>query len=132
MRRVSVLVAAGALILAACGGGDGGAKDPASIENCDELAEARFDLLQESIDAIDDLSPEQLASLGLEEEVPQVFANIEVRGEELEARAETLGCSEEQLTQYIVDNADRLEAKSDFGKLFVESIRGGQVEVFEE
>jgi hypothetical protein len=118
MRR-TIIVLLVTLVTAACGGAEG-RPDPASLETCDEVAEAVIGVIQESIDAVD------TAADNLTEPDPAAAADLEDAGTALQERAAALSCSEERMSQAIISLADRLEARSVYGQLIIEGIKAGE------
>ncbi|MEE9298740.1 MAG: hypothetical protein V3V29_06875 [Acidimicrobiia bacterium] len=130
MRRLAVALLAMALVTATCGDDD--AADPGSVDSCEGLAVAGIALLQDTIDIIDDLDIEALAALGESDETPEVFADVEARGDELTARADELGCSDEQMAALMANRAGDLSADSVFGQFILEGVRSGEGGFFDE
>ncbi len=130
MRRLAVALLAIALVAAACGDDD--AADPGSADSCEGLAVAGIAMLQETIDIIDNMDIADLIALGESDETPEVFADLESRGDELEARADELGCSDEQIATLMAERAGDLSSDSDFGRLILEGVRSGEGGFFDE
>ena len=130
MRKLMTLVLALALVAAACGGDD--ATDPASIDSCDGVLDAGFDLLQSTITEFDQMSEEDLMAMGESEETPAAFQELEEQGEALAARSEALGCDPEELSAGLAGRIDDLEAESFFGQAIIASILEGDIPIFTE
>ncbi len=113
MTRLSVIVVAFALVAAACSGGGAAA-------SCESVADEAIGLVQGIIDEFDNMSLEDLAAL--ENEPPQ-FAELEQKANELEAKAEELGCSDAEMEKLMNERAGDLKAEGPFGQLLVESIK---------
>jgi hypothetical protein len=126
MRKLIGLPLLFALVLAACGGDDGGGSydNPEALESCDAVLDAGFDLLQDTLDEMGDLDLGALSS----EEPPEVFVELEATGEALTARARALGCSEEELDAGIVARAGELEVADDnvVGQFILTAIQSGE------
>lgn len=132
MRRPAAVVALSVLLVVpACSSGDSAPADPASIDSCTGIAEAGIDLVQDTLDVIDSLSAEELAALGSSETPPPALAAIEATGEELQARADVLGCTPEQLAGMMSEMAGDLNSDTVFGQFLIESIRQGDAGFFE-
>lgn len=131
MRRFFLSLMALALVVAACGDDDAAA-DPASLDSCDGLAVAGIDLLQDTIDVIDGLDAEGLAALANAEETPPVFVEFQRRGDELTARADEIGCSDEEMTTLLAEKAGGLSAESTFGQFVLEGVRSGEGGFFDQ
>jgi hypothetical protein len=133
MRRTPTILLATLVVVAvaACGDDSGGSADPASLNSCESLADASIDLLQDTLDVVDSMSAEELAAMGSSEETPPELATIETRGTALEARAEDLGCTEEQMSSLMTARVDELSSDTVFGQFLIESIRAGEGGFFE-
>ncbi len=114
MTKLSVTVVAFALVAAACSGGGG------SAASCESVADEAIGLVQGVIDEFDTMSLEDIAAL--ENEPPQ-FAELEEKANELEAKAEELGCSDAEMETLMNDRVGDLKAEGPFGQLLVESIK---------
>ncbi len=120
MYRLAAALCAAVMVFAACGdSGSGG--DAGSLDNCDDLVDAGIDMLQDVLDELGNLSFEDVAALGDEE--PEALADLEQRGQELEQRADELGCSDAEIEAGLLENVDRLEADGPFAELILEGIR---------
>ena len=128
MRKFITLVLATAMLVAACGdddaAGDADLTDPASIGSCDVLADATILMLQDVIDFMGALTPEQFAALG--EGPNETLDEIAVRGEALGTRAGELQC--EDIDALVAERADQLTAEADnaMGQLIIQGTRDGQ------
>ena len=125
-RAITLLLAFMFVAVAACGDDDAGSPDPASLGSCDSIADASIGLLQDTLDYVDSLSAEELATMGSAEETPAALAAIEAQGTALEARATTLGCTGEQMDSLMAARVDRLSSDSVFGQFLIESVRSGE------
>jgi hypothetical protein len=114
-KMLSVFVAL-AIVVAACGdgGGDG-------YSSCDDVAQGGIDLLQGVLDEVSAMSMEEfLDEAGSED--PSFVTNFEADADELDAAQTDLGCSDDELSGYLVDNLDQLEASGPVGELMLEAI----------
>ena len=111
MKKTLGLVVAIALMAAACGGGSG--SDPASADSCEELADVAIVMLQDALDSIGGLGIDEVP-----DEMPEAF----VRLEEIDARAEALGCADDQGEELICERVGRLNASGEAATFFLESI----------
>lgn len=118
MRKIIVLVAVTALVAAACGGG--------GTASCEDVADDAIAAIQAVIDAVDDMSLEDMAS----SQEPPEFAEFERKGEELQQRAAELGCSDEEMSRLIEARIDRLEADGPVGKIVLDGIKSEAGEIF--
>jgi hypothetical protein len=133
IRKFIGLVLVLALAAAACGDDDGGSvsyDDPESIESCDDLLDAGFALLQDTLDEMGDLDLSALES----EEPPPAFAELEQKGNALTARAEALGCDPDELDAGIAARVDDLDVDDDniLGQLILQGITAGEGGFFDE
>lgn len=124
MKRIATLLIALALIAAACGDDDAAA-DPASLDSCEGLAVAGISMLQDTIDLIDGLDATALAAFSDGSDVPPEFVEIQQRGDELTARADEIGCSDEEMAALMAERAADLSADTAFGQFILESIKTG-------
>jgi len=131
MRRVVLLLALVTALLAASCGDDGGIVDSASLETCGDVADAAIDVLQQTIDIVDEMSVDDLVSVGDPGEAPEETRVIEETGVALEARALDLGCTDEQMSGLMRERAGALSAESVPGQLIIEGLREGGGGFFE-
>ena len=124
MKRLAVALLSLALVAAACGDDD--AVDAASLDSCEGLAGAGIALLQDTIDLIDGLDAAALAALGDETETPPEFVALQTRGDEMSARADEIGCSDEEMAALLSERAGSLSADSVFGQFVLEGVRAGE------
>jgi hypothetical protein len=110
MRRVLIAVGVVAAVLAGCGG---------TGANCEPIADEGIELLQEFIDEFDQLSPEEAGAAATD---PDFFVELEERADEIDAKADAEGCSEDQITELLGERAVTLEAKTELGQLMVDLI----------
>ena len=124
MRRMIPLLV-GVMLFTACGGGEAGI-DPASLESCEAVAAAAIEVIQDSIDIVDEAS-----TTG--EEPDQALADsVEATGAALEERAAVLGCTEEQIAESMAVLIGDLHAESVFGQLIIEGLTAGEGAFFDE
>ena len=122
MKKMIAFLAALMLAFAACGDSGGGG-DIGSIDSCDGLVDEALDMLQTVLDELSDLNLEDAIALGESGEEPEALADLEQRGEELEARATALNCSDEEMGAKLADRADELEADGPFAELILEGLQ---------
>lgn len=122
MKKVITLAAAAALLVAACGDD---ASDPAGLDSCEAVADATIDLVQDVIDELGGMSPSEFGAM-TQGDVPEVFVEIEERGEALGTRGQELGCTD--IDALVQERADRLTADPDnvMGQLIVEGTLEGE------
>jgi hypothetical protein len=119
MRRFSILLLAATLIVGACGDDGGGGTDPAAAGSCEELADVGINVLQEVLDELDKM---ELAEIMAAEEMPPAFVRLEELDQQMEARAEVLGCDEEEGVELMCDRIDRLDADGEVSQFFLAEI----------
>ena len=85
-----------ALVLSACGG---------SGSSCSAIADDAIDLFQEGIDGLDGLSLSELQNFDTDP-----FSDLEARGAELEERQIDAGCTDDEMTELVVDKMGNLTA----------------------
>jgi hypothetical protein len=124
MRRI-IPLAVIATLFVACGGGEE-TPEPSSLQSCDAVAVAAIEVIQDSIDIVDE------ALTTGEEPDPSVTESIEVTGAALEAQAAVLGCTDEQMSALMADLAAGLQAESVFGQLIIEGLTAGEGAFFED
>ncbi|MDJ0663540.1 MAG: hypothetical protein QNJ75_03195 [Acidimicrobiia bacterium] len=114
MRKFVMLVAALGLIAGACGGDDAGG-------SCEAVADDAIDVFQGVIDEVDEMSLEEAAAMADGE--PAFFVEMEQRFEELEAQADSLGCSDAEMEELFVARLDKLTADGMLGQMMLEEFR---------
>ncbi|MDJ0960408.1 MAG: hypothetical protein QNJ88_07100 [Acidimicrobiia bacterium] len=110
MRRVLIAVGLVGAVLAGCGG---------TGANCEPIADEGIELLQSFIDEIEGLSPDELMEAAAD---PNFIADIEEQADELDAKADAEGCSEEQMRELLEVRAESLEAQTEVGQIIVDLI----------
>jgi hypothetical protein len=125
MRKMIGITLAVVLFVAACGDDDG------SLDSCEAVVDAGIDMVQDMLDTIDGMTPEEIATQWGSGETPEELQAVQEAGEALDARAAELGCSEEEMNALVAERVDRLSADSEFGRMIVEAIRGGEESLFE-
>lgn len=127
MKRIAVALLSLALLATACGDDEAvDAIDAASLDSCEGLAAAGIALLQDTIDLIDGLDADALAALGDGAETPTEFVALQTRGDEMTARADDIGCSDEEMAALLSERANNLTADSVFGQFILEGVRAGE------
>lgn len=121
MRRFAAFVAAMALISAACGDSGGGSSG--GFADCDDLAQAGIDLLQDVLDEVSDMSLEEFAAAAETEGDPEFLAKFQGQADDLDTGQADLGCSDAELESYIIDNLDQLTATGTVGELVLDAIK---------
>jgi hypothetical protein len=115
LKRFVAVIAALGLVLAACGG---------ETSSCEDIAAETVGLVQEVIDEIDEMSPEEIAGQG--ESSPAFLTDFDEQAEQLADEATSLGCTNEEMSELIRAQAGSLTAESEFGQFFVELIQSGE------
>lgn len=120
MKKMLGLLLTLAIATAACGGGSG--TDPASAKTCDDLAEISVNLIQEAIDSAAGMSMDEFNAL---EEPPAAFAALEEKGNELEKRADEIGCTEEEAQEKACERIGSLSANGEAAEFLLELFISG-------
>ena len=125
--RVPAIVAV--LAVAACGGG-GSAVDPGSIENCDAVVDAAIDVIEDFVEAAEDLTLADLAAA--EQTTPAVVESREA-ADALTARAVELGCSLDEVNAEITERAADVEVDPDnlVGLFFRNAVTSPETDLLE-
>lgn len=110
MKKLFALFAALMLVFAACGDSGGG-------DSCESVADDAIGLIQDILDDVEDLSLEDLQNFG--DEPPASFQALESQGEELQATADSLGCSDEEMSSLVQGKLGDLEARGTLGELLL-------------
>jgi hypothetical protein len=126
MRKIFGLLLAVMLLAAACGDDDGGGNgtDPAAADTCEELADVGINMLQSAVDELDEMELDDFMAAASSDEMPPALQRMETLGEELEIRAEQLGCSEEEGQELLCERIDQLKADGEVGQLMLAGIAG--------
>jgi len=113
MRKFVMLIAALGLVAAACGGDDAG--------SCEGVADDAIATFQDVLDEVDTMTMEEAAAMGDEE--PEFIVEMERKLEELEAQADSLGCSDAEMEELFLARLDNLTAEGMVGQLMLEALR---------
>lgn len=127
MNKTIAIAAILGLLTVACSS-DSGSEGEAG--DCDDVGQAGIELLQDALDALGELSLEELAALG-EEDQPQAFTDIENAGRQLDEDAAALDCDEAELEQYVIDRVDELEADGPVAELVLEQLKSDPGALFD-
>lgn len=112
--RVAAIAAALLVVVAGCGG---------SESSCADIATDAVNMVQDVVDDVDAMSQDDLASLG----TSGLFDEFTVEAAALDERAAGAGCSDQDMTELVTEKAQDLTAETEFGQLFIDSIRSGQI-----
>ena len=113
MYRVLVALGLLAVVLAGCSAG-------ASDETCAVHADEGIELIQELIDEVDTMSPQQLSSAT---GGGAVITDLETQAVEIDERAAADGCSEDQMSTLLSARAQDLTATSANGQEIVDLVQ---------
>lgn len=123
MRKLLMLFLVLALALTGCGFiGDDGDDDTVSIEDaatCEEAADASAAVAQDFINDAEDAGMTALAA-GLESDVAQEYLP---QLEAAQAKANELGCSDEEMRALLSDRFDELETSGPVGETILDLLR---------
>ncbi len=114
MRRLAAVLVSLSVVAAGC-------SSDTSYSDCDDLAQGGLDLLQDILDEVSDLSMEQFFDAASQES-PEFIAKFDSRADQLDAAQIDLGCTDDQLRSYLVDNINQLSASGAVGELMLEAI----------
>jgi hypothetical protein len=109
MRKIITLLAVGGLLIGSCGGGS-------DADTCEGIADQGMAVVQDMLDEIDDMSVEEL----LAGEEPAAITDLTAKMDELEVRADELGCSDEEMEELFTARLGNLTADSDYGRMMLE------------
>ncbi len=112
MRKLFILMAALGLVAAACGGDSGG-------DSCEGVADEAIQVIQDVINEMDSLT---LEDIGAMDEEPEVFEDMERRADELQEKADELGCSNAEMEELLSARVGSLEAEGMFGDLLISEL----------
>ena len=115
MRKLYILMAVLSLVVAACGGDSGG-------DSCESVADEAIQAIQDVIDEVDSLTLEEFGAM---DEEPEALADMERRAEELQQRADELGCSDAEMEELLNARVGNLEAEGMLGTLLIDELEGG-------
>ena len=115
MRKMFVFMTALGLVAAACGGDDAGG-------SCESVADDAIEVIQDVIDELDSLSLEELGAM---EDEPAAIGNMERRADELQDKANELGCSDATMEELLNARVGDLTADGMFGELLIGELEGG-------
>jgi len=120
MPRILAVLAAVALLIAACGG------DSISATNCEELADETIGMFQRLIDDVDsefgEMTMEEFVASG--DELPSV-EEFEEDAATIDELATELGCSPDEMSAEVAQRLDTLTAQSDLGRFLIDAMRAG-------
>jgi hypothetical protein len=128
MRKVLSLFLVLMFVLAACGGDDD--DDVGSIEDaetCDQVGDVFINDMQT---LLDELSDTQLSEFTGDSQ-PQALKDFETNIDEISAKSDEIGCTDEEIQTYMEDHVDELEADGPVAELllqgFQEGIQSGEI-----
>lgn len=120
MPRILTVLAAFALLIAACGG------DSISATNCEELADETIGMFQRLIDDVDEefgeMTMEEFVASG--DELPSV-EEFEEDAATIDELATELDCSPDEMSAEVAQRLDTLTAQSDLGRFLIDAMRAG-------
>ena len=118
MRKFMMLVIALGLVAAGCGG------DSGSGGSCDAVADDAIALIQDLINEVDQMTLEEAAALGEDNEV---FSDMEQKADDLQAQADDLGCSDAEMEELFLARIDNLTAEGLLGEAMLEGFRSESI-----
>lgn len=123
MRKFLPLLLVFVLALAACGGDDDD-DDTGSIEDADTCEDVGNIFLDEMQVLLDELSDTELSEFTGSEQ-PEALTNFEASVEEVSAKSDEIGCSDEEIQTFLEENVDELEAEGPVAELILQSFQEG-------
>lgn len=126
MRRFAALLVVALALVSSCGDDEAPVSmDPEDIDTCEGAADAMIELLRQTLGVVDSMTAEELAALGSSPDPPEALVEIRTAGEAMIDRADTIGCTDEQMSSLLAAGADDLSSDTVFGQFLIETIRGG-------
>ena len=119
MRKLVALLLVVGLLAAGCGGG--------SADTCEGVADATIDAVQQFIDATSELALNDL--MGMDDTDIAGFTEFEETMTELEAKADELECTDQQMGQLLAERADDLDPKGFLGEMIAGAIAEGETDI---
>jgi len=110
-----------ALSIIAAGCGDSGSSS--SYSDCDDLAQGGLDLIQDILDEVSGMSMEDFIDAADGEDDPEFITKFESDADKLDAAQVELGCTDEELGNFVTANLSTLSASGDVGELLLEALR---------
>jgi hypothetical protein len=95
---------------------------PTEQAACATIADDGIDLLQDLIDQVDAMTPEQMAAAAAGDELS---SELEDRAAMLDSRADSSGCSPDEMTELLRDRGQQLTAETEQGQVFVDVVLSG-------
>lgn len=115
MRKFLVVLAVLGLLAASCGGDDAGG------DSCEGVADELIEIMQEVIDELDAMSIEDLGSA----DTPPALDDLEQKGDTLQAKADSLNCSNAEMEELVTARAGNLKSDGLFGQLLIDEVKNG-------
>jgi len=119
MKKTLGLLLTLAIATAACGGSS---SDPASAGSCEELADVSVEIVQGVLDSVAGMSEEEFFGL---DELPAAFLELEQKGEDLERRADEIGCTEAEAQALACERIGNLKADGEAAQGLFDSFIDG-------
>ena len=119
MNKLVALLLALTVVAAACGDSGGSSS---GFSDCDDLAQGGLDLLQDILDEVSDMSMSEFIEAADTDGEPEFITKFEPDADKLDAAQVDLGCSDEELGDFVTGNLDSLTASGDVGELMLEAL----------
>lgn len=105
----------------ACGSDDEDDDPPtaANADTCEELADAVIGTMQGVLDAVSDMSMDEM----LAEEEPEFLGDFEQDMQDAETKSNELDCSDEEMGELLNDRVDSLTAEGPVGEMVLEMLQ---------
>lgn len=122
MRKFLALMLVFMLVFAACGGDDD--DDAGSIEDADTCEDVGEIFMAEMQTLLDELSDVELSEFTGDTQ-PEAMTNFETSIDEISAKSDEIGCTDEEIQSFLEDNIDELEADGPVAELLLQGLQEG-------
>lgn len=123
MRKLLPLFLVFVLVFAACGGDDDD-DDVSSIEDADTCEEVGDVFVEDMQTLLDELSDTDISEFTGDEQ-PQALTDFEANIDEISAKSDEIGCSDEEIQTILEDRIDDLEADGPVAEILLQGFQEG-------
>lgn len=120
MRKLIALLLVVGLLAAGCGGG--------SADTCEGVADATIDAVQKFIDATADIELNDLMAVEDDADIAG-FTEFETTMTDLEAKADELECTDQEMGELLAARAGDLDPKGFLGQMIAGAIAEGETDI---
>jgi hypothetical protein len=111
------------LLAAGCSDADGApTQDPSDVDNCADLAGIQMTVFQAAVDVYEGRDVDEMSDITGERFVDLLGPAADL-GEEVQVRADALGCTDAEFSEYFCDHADELRAEGPAADVYLASVR---------